>query len=362
MLPEVGSNFWIAPEELTASPDVLSVGSFGISGADTCWLSSGRSAIGFVLDDIQKEKSGFSKKAILPSFTCETVILPFVERGYELIFADIDSSMHFDADSLLSAVNKGRGGVFLFHRYFGFDTTGGLSELMTELKRHEITAIEDRTQSLYSDLPECRVDYYVGSIRKWCGVPDGGFAVKKNGIFTGKPIAADRKLEAAKVNAGLLKYDYIVNQKGDRPSFLERYREAEGYLDDQKTFFAISETSKKLQSHLNLDILKERRRKNYLILQTSLKIRLAFYELCESNVPLYCPLFAEDRNGLQAFLREHAVYAPILWPRYPAISEEQSRELYEHLLCIPIDQRYDTDDMNRVSGLINRYMEGHNDR
>ena len=64
-------------------------------------------------------------------------------------------------------------------------------------------------------------DYFVGSIRKWCGVPDGGFAVCKDGAFTDKPMRSDIALERAKRVASEMKYRYLFLYAGDKELVIE---------------------------------------------------------------------------------------------------------------------------------------------
>ncbi len=83
-------------------------------------------------------------------------------------------------------------------------------------------------------------------------------------------------------------------------------------------------------------------------------IRPILGELPDGVVPLYYPLFSEDRNSLQAMLRDEQIYAPIIWPfpdRMPSICKE-AQTLYEHMICLPLDQRYDEDDMMRIVNCI----------
>ena len=48
------------------------------------------------------------------------------------------------------------------------------------------------------------------------------------------------------------------------------------------------------------------------------------------------------------------IYAPVVWPKADCCPEvdKDSEYVYEHILCIPIDQRYDVDDMERVVKVI----------
>lgn len=66
------------------------------------------------------------------------------------------------------------------------------------------------------------------------------------------------------------------------------------------------------------------------------------------------PILCDDREKIQKLLVKNAVYAPIIWPKNEIFSRvsEKVEYVYEHLLCIPIDQRYDTDDMERIGAIM----------
>ena len=80
-------------------------------------------------------------------------------------------------------------------------------------------------------------------------------------------------------------------------------------------------------------------------------------------VPLYLPVFAADsqiRMELQAFLAERDIYCPIIWRkplRMGSISPE-TEEIYSRILCFPIDQRYDQEDMDRIDMALSEWKSG----
>lgn len=347
MQREIGSNFWLDPCAVYPRKTGLSPQIFHISGSDYAWLSTGRSAITYALRHIRSERA--EKIAMLPSFTCHTVIEPFLNDGYEVVPYTINDDMTTSPALLLETVAENRPNVLLFHHYFGFRT---FSDVIADLSARGVTVIEDRTQCLYSGFPQSGADFIVGSIRKWCGVPDGGFAVRKSGAFSDKPSVPDVALEQAKLTASYAKHRYICENCGEKSVFLQEYRKAEEILTAQNQFYRISDTAKLVQLNLETDDLIQRRRNNFSVLLSHLrnKWNLPFSDLPDDATPLYFPFFAEDRAQVQEQLRKNDIYAPIVWPKpaqYGALNAA-AENLYEHLLCIPVDQRYDADDMCRV--------------
>ena len=362
MKSEIGGDFWISP---TASYEDIGIGSpeqFHCKGNDYVWLSSGRSAIKYVLKTIEERHPNIKKKAVLPSFTCQTVIQPFLELGYEADYYPVDKNLRVSSAAILQKVAEDEATVVLFHRYFGYDTIDTqIDSLCDELRKLGKYTIEDCTQSLYSDIPRADVDFFVGSLRKWMGMPDGGFAVCRNGIFENKPHISDELLEKSKLEAFHTKYSYLFENKGNKDEMLAMYRKAEGILDLQDEIFAISPISTKIQANINKSYLIRKRIENYNILRENFKncIHLLFSSIPQREVPLYFPIFVDKRPQLQKYLIENAIYAPIVWPKsgLQSIICDGAENAYNHLLCIPIDQRYDTDDMYRIVEVINKFYD-----
>ena len=360
MQQEIGSNFWICPEDTIASGlSIPSPSSFNCKGDDHVWLSTCRSAITLVIKTIEERNPNVNKTVLLPSFTCHTVYEPFMNLGYTVKTIPIDRCLVSHADDVFEIISNEEVGIVLFHRYFGFDTLPDIDKVVEHLHAKGIIVIEDCTQSMYSNFPRMDADYFVGNIRKWCGVPDGGFAVSRTGYFTYKPDDYDVDLEKAKCEAGRLKYKYLFEGIGDKDRYLLQYREAEDILINQSQLYKISPTSINIQSLLNVRNMKQVRVENYNYLWEGLNkiesLDTIFPIINDDWVPLYLPVLCEDRKVTQRKLVENAIYAPVVWPKAttcPPVCEDADY-IYEHILCIPIDQRYDLDDMQRIINVLN---------
>lgn len=358
MLKEIGSNFWISPDAIQSRNALSSPYVFGCEGSDYVWMSTGRSATRLVLETIIERNPTLTKKALIPSFTCHTVIEPFIDYGFEVIPLPIDEELRTFPDEILSLQRQTSASVVLVHHYFGFVTTPHLKSVIEELNNQGVVVVEDRTQCLYSGLSPSSADYYVGSIRKWCGVPDGGFAVCREGTFRNKPMQTDDIMVSMKKDASELKFRYILNGEGEKALYKRLYSEAEALLDSQDRFYSIGKLSCVIQAGLDIEELKTKRRNNFSRLLTGIKDshinKPIFESLPEGVTPLYFPVLLEDRKSFQSMLAENDIYAPVVWPKAeccPPVSKEADF-IYKHILCIPIDQRYGIDDMERIISVI----------
>lgn len=360
MLSEIGSNFWISPNDGNNGKPLGSPFQFGYKGIDYVWMSTGRSATRLVLKSIEDRNPGIRKVALLPPFTCHTVFEPFTEYRYEIHTLPMNMDLSINAEDVVRFQELYNAGVVLVHRYFGFDTLPGFNQVVETLQGKGVIVIEDCTQCLYSSFPISEADYVVASIRKWCGVPDGGFAICKEGFLPHKPTQTDVRMVETKRIASELKYRYLFEGEGDKPTFKAKYREAEEMIDNQGCNYAIGILSANIQAELDVEQLKKKRRENYKVLLEGIRdingIKAVYNTLPDDVVPLYFPLLVDNREKIQDLLADNDIYAPVVWPKAdscPAI-DEIAEKIYKKILCIPIDQRYDVEDMQRIVEVINR--------
>ena len=135
MLSEIGSNFWLNPNELIINKPIGSPERFGCIGNDYVWLSTGRSAIRFVIEAIEYSKPSIKKVAVLPSFTCDTVFEPFLKKGYEVYYYPVEKNLKTTSDAIQQAVKEHDASIVLFHRYFGFNTLDGQVDKLCDTLR-----------------------------------------------------------------------------------------------------------------------------------------------------------------------------------------------------------------------------------
>ncbi|WP_319470144.1 DegT/DnrJ/EryC1/StrS family aminotransferase [uncultured Trichococcus sp.] len=363
---EIGSNFWLDPDS-TYSGKPIPVAAFNLPEGDLVYTSTGRSAIALSLRqlDIPDDK----KMALLPAYTCDSVVLPFVENGFRVAYYDLEKDLSMDEQAFVEKVSKLNPTVILVHNYFGFDTLSPMKAAFEMLRSQGIFLIEDLTQVLFSAIPRVEADFHVASFRKWMPIPEGGLALRRDGQFRNVPSETDAVLEKAKLDGLHEKFRYIVKSEGQKQVFLDKCRIAEEILETQGEIYAMGDFSKRFLGDLDIAELKQRRRENYRYLLDQLKdshsLAPVFPELLETVVPLYLPLYApseESRNRLQLMLREKAIYAPIVWPNFDGFKglelkgiTESVAWIYTHTLSLPMDQRYALEDMAAIAAVLSAF-------
>lgn len=354
MIKEIGSTFYLDPKiqisdnlDNNTNPNILMQGE--------SYLSTCRSCIGLCLDQITDS----NKVALLPSFTCESVLAPFLSRGYKVHPYPITADLSIDWDSFYSRIKTIRPSVILVHSYFGFNTTESIREKIYQLKSEGYILIEDMTQSMFSSTKPLDADFHVGSIRKWLPIPDGAFTT----AHTSATIE-DNELAKAKLLALKLKGEYILNGRGEKALFRSKFNEAEAILDSRSKPYSMSRISKTIFNQTDIKEMIEVRRNNYryllnLILQSPLlskKLTVVLGQLPTEVCPFHLPVFVkENRKALQTFLAGNDIYATIIWAcpkEFSDLINIEARYIYDNILCFHVDQRYGITDMRRIVNVL----------
>lgn len=240
------------------------------------------------------------------------------------------------------------------HTYYGADTIRAVRPLISELRaRCGLVFIEDMTQSLGLWKETELADYYVGSLRKWFPIPDGGFICSRHKLHV-KIWGEKREFVHKKAAAQKMKLEYLQERKAvEKEEILRLNSEAERYLYEDDRISRISGVSESLLSRINMEESFSVRKENAeylkdLIVQSG---RFPVASAAFQCGPLYLPIYVEDREALQKWLKEADIFAPVLWPVPECVEgamSEDVRFIFHHLLALPCDQRYNKRDMERI--------------
>ncbi len=345
---EVGSTWYITPRDAERSvsaychldtPD-------GVTFLSTC-----RSAIALVA----KEIGSVGGTALVPGFTCHSVIRPLIDAGYRVSPYAIRPDLTIDIEALISQIERLSPSIILVHGYFGLDTLGEFAKVSNILRDRGIIVVEDMTQTMFSSFPRPNSDYALGSIRKWMPVPDGAFVTNVKADH----LEEDTELSCAKTEAMLAKGVYIVNGVGDKQNFMDQATAAERLLDSRNGPFAASTLTMDYLKSLDISMFVETRRENYSRLAERLvrhgEIRIPRPEIKDGEVPFMLPVFINRRRAeLQKYMAAHNVYPTIIWKCPDELAGEidsSTKNIYDSILCFHIDQRYSARDMEAVADI-----------
>lgn len=330
------------------------------------YTASGREAIALALQSFGQKHPDALKRCLLPGYMCDSVFFPFERAGWELHFYHLDRKLEADAEELNQLIRQIGPTLILVHPYYGVDTWRTVRPFFREWRKQGSCIMEDVTQSYYLEDTGVEADYCVGSLRKWYAVPDGGF-VATDEELPGNGMVPGGEFTRKKGEALCDKWKYLHRQMEEeqrqalKAEFLRKNRETEAWLDAYDGISAISEESAAVLSQINEEECKGRRKENCAYLHGHLagrtQVRPVFGEN-DKAAPLYYPVYAKDRDELQKYLALRGVYAPTLWPigkENADILSQDERYIFEHILALPIDQRYGKREMERVVEVLDQY-------
>lgn len=316
------------------------------------------------LSDIAKALKETNRKVLIPAYTCQTVITPFEEAGWECNYYSINKNLRIDTNRLLKNVEKIQPSLLVVHPFFGMDLNDEEVRLLNSIRKKGIDIVLDLTQCLFSSKHYSFPSFIVASYRKWMPIPDGGYLINLSKPERIKqPENENPEFTERESAAMYLRGQYFANGE-------QRTKDISIRLSKVADFIAESNISAHKMSQIAYNLLQEedmeRNQKcrfiNYTYLfqniRESEKVTKVCHDLNEvTTAPLYFTLFVENRPDLQKLLAKDSIYAPVIWPVVDdrVLINDEVRFIYDHVLAIPCDQRYDEKDMQRVVDMLNKY-------
>ena len=294
------------------------------------------------------------KRVLLPALCCESMILPFVQNGYEPVFYRMKGNLSADEEDLLGKCR--RGDILLYMRYFGVRPFPD-DFLSTLREENGLLMLEDRTHDILirREADDFRPDAVAASLRKWAALPEGGMLETSLGRPAAKtdPAYGDLRLSAMKEKSNYLE----TGNEELRPVYLEKFRQAEQLLDRNREPVAMSPQYKEILQGLDLAAIHAARVHNLRRLQERLDvlfsagiIRPLISEPERSG--LYLPLLVSGRDRVQRELIRRRIYCPAaIWPEPEAAAGvcPVSHSITEHMLSVLCDQRCGKADIDLIA-------------
>ena len=285
-------------------------------------LNTGRNCLEYIL-----RVRGY-KKVYVPYYTCEAVMEPINKLGIPYEFYHID--IHFE---IRDRFTLKEGEALLYTNYFG------LKQRYVEQLAEKIGSrlIVDNTQAFYAKPIEGVDTFY--TCRKFFGVPDGAY------LYCDKELDEEIEQDCSYDRvAHLVKRIDLSAEEG-----FKDFRRVDDGLDNQP-IRKMSRLTQRMMQGIDYEAAAQRRRANFQMLHEALgKDNNLELQLEDDAAPMVYP-YLVPVEGVREKLIENKVFVARYWPNVlewcqPADWEYQ---LAENLVCIPIDQRYDENDMQKI--------------
>ena len=302
---------------------------------------------------------------LLPALSCSSMITPFEAYDCKVIFYKLDSSLKIDLIDLMTKLkDKNEKTVFLYMDYFGIESITASNLHKIKEKHSYVVFVKDITHTLLQEDNSSFIsDYIVASVRKWLPIPDGGFLWSQTDEIN--ELFEDNNFYLKRLNAQNLRYEFL--QKGEeelKKVFRSLFLEVNLMLDSDDKAYKMSQYSYELIKNADIVNIKKIRQKNaeklISILKRCNKIKIIQDNFQKSN--LYVPFAVDNRDEIQKQLSKKGIFNTIIWPLRIEQKKvcEHSRQIEEHMLAAPCDQRYTVEDMEYIGNEIVRVVNEQN--
>ncbi len=285
-------------------------------------LNTGRNAFEYLL------RTKGLKRVHIPYYTCRTMLEAVKKAGIEHLFYLINA----DLEPLLDFETVRESDAVLLTNYFGLKDTA-----VKTLCRVFRNPIVDNAQAFFSK-PIPGIDS-IYSPRKFFGVPDGAYLYSDAALI--EPLELDqseRRCEHLLIRA----------ERGPEAGYPEFLRNEN--LLANTPIRAMSNLTRQLLRSIDYPAAASLRRQNFLQLHESFKsLNRLKLELGEFQVPMVYPFF-HNNPALRRRLIDQSIFVAQYWPN---VIDWVDRSALEHdlalnLIPLPVDQRYSSDDMERI--------------
>lgn len=270
----------------------------------------------------------------IPYYVCGAVIDAVSQSRTAIKRYNIDAEFQPVGDFSI-----GPNDFILLVNYYGL-CSSKIKQQLERFSREKV--IVDCSQAFFDRDFDCLASIY--SPRKFLPVPDGGAMFYKGDL----PCSPSSNQDS------IARYQCLLQRVADEP---EVSREA--YLASEHDFETVgmrrmSCFTRILIHSMDLEYFASKRRENFLTLDSLKTVNDLFFDL-EESVPLCYPLITKKATDLRQYLNRQRVLTPMYWPNVQRAGAFESR-LISDAVFLPIDHRYDVDDMVRIASLVKIFL------
>ena len=287
---------------------------------DLLALNSARNAFLYLL------RAKKIKKVYIPSFLCDSVYLLCEQHGFAYEFYSINSdftpkfSKKLGSDEYLYVVN-----------FYGQLSDECLMRLKTEHKN----IIVDNVHAFFRKPLENVDTLYC--CRKFFGVPDGAYLSTK--AVLNEPLETDKSKE---------RMVHLLGRFEESASEYYKIFQANEHKFEELPLRTMSELTHNLLKAVNYKFVADTRNRNFETLQCLLGDNNFIQP--HFNHGAYCyPLYSKNGMAIKKELAKKSIFIPTLWPNATELKGTLECDYAENILPLPVDQRYDLDDMKYLA-------------
>lgn len=284
-------------------------------------VNSGRHALEYLI------RAKNIEKLYIPYFLCSTIRQTCEKCKCEFEYYSITEDFNIKFDKKLNDNEY----IYIVNYY------GQLSE-------HFIKEVNSKYKNIILDNAQAFFDMQIENIatiytcRKFFGVSDGGY------VYTDNLLNSNFETDVS-----YNRIEYILGRyELDAGSFYNLSVENNEFFQTEP-LKNMSKLTHNLLRRLDYEYIAKRRTENFKFLHLALK-DVNKLKLTIPYGPFMYPLYIENANKVKKQLIQRKIFVPTLWSDVFEVAEKDSTEwnLAEKIVPLPIDQRYDLDDMKYV--------------
>lgn len=290
--------------------------------ANAIALNSGRFCLEYLL------RCRRYRKVYVPYFTCESAVEPIKKLGIPYEFYHINKEYH-----IIDKIRLNEGEALMYTNYWGLQDV--YCQRLASLYGRQL--ILDYTQAFYSK-PISGIDTFY-SCRKYFGVPDGGY------LYTDAQADFEIMQDESYTRMNSLVKRIDLSPEAGFQDFHTVSAEFH-----EMPIRRMSNFTKRMMGGIDYERAAQRRIDNYNTLQQQVGGKKLNY----GDVPMVFPYTSEVGQELRQNLIANKVFVAKYWPNVDEWAGVHALETWmaNHILPLPIDQRYGKEDMERIVKLI----------
>ncbi len=293
-------------------------------------LDCGRSALLYSLEVLNPSR------VCIPLYYCPSVKRALVDAGYEVAYYEID----FDLLPKFDQLDLQKDDAIVLVNYFGLFDGSFAAQLPPQAK-----VVIDNCLAFFTPPVWKGNTINIYSCRKFFGVSDGAYAI---GIDLPEP---DYQVDVSSLRAAHLLTSLELGTNAGYKNSLENER---ALGSDCKRMSVLTH---RILSSVDYDGIQRKRLANYLVLYNELSDLQRFNAPSRPSSPHSYPLLPE--KGLRDELVRQRVYIARYWEDWIGTLKSKTPQwVYSNMmLCLPIDQRYDSNDMYKLAQIVRSVFE-----
>lgn len=282
------------------------------------------------------------KQIYAPTYTFHYLDNVLMQEGCNVIHYHIRDDFMPDQDFPDDA-------YVLYTDYFGV-----CSKNVRQLAEQHIHLIVDSTMNF--NMP-VKVFASFNSLRKFFGVPDGAFLSSESMLYD--TFKLDRAYSYDRCSHLLKRLD--VGPEFGFEDAVKNDRNLEDFSDAYKSdllakLFRMSKLTTSIYNSIDIGVIQKTRHKNFKLLDGYLGgwNRLKPLSIDEYDMPVAYPFFFPEKD-LRKWLIDNKIYVSSYWGDCKENSKLES-DYENYIVALPIDQRYNEDDMLHIVHVIKQYI------